>query len=183
MPNDKRFYIVSLFALAVVLGIFNSRAISAVSAQATADGPLAANKQLLLRVYDAFNTGKVDDLDAFVAKDFVDHTPGIAPGLEGLKQSILGARAAFPDLKIIAEDLIAEGDKVVSRGSWTGTQTGPFGGLPPNGKKVMVSGIDIIRIENGMIVEHWEATDNLGLLQQLGVIPPMGGAPATEAPK
>ncbi len=72
---------------------------------------------------------------------------------------------------------------MVSRGSWTGTQTGPFGGLPPTGKKVKVSGIDIIRIENGKIVEHWEATDNLGLLEQLGVIPPMGGAPATEAPK
>ncbi len=76
--------------------------------------------------------------------------------------------------------MIAEGDKVVSRGSWTGTHTGPLGNIPPTGKKVMVSGIDIIRVANGKIVEHWEATDSLGLLPQLGLIPGPA-ASATEA--
>jgi predicted ester cyclase len=78
--------------------------------------------------------------------------------------------------------LIAEGDKVVSRGSWTGPHTGPLGNIPPTGKKVTVSGIDIIRVANGKIVEHWEATDSLGLLTQLGLIPGPA-ASATEAAK
>ena len=144
------------------------------TAEATEASPshttLAANKALLQRVYDVFNSGNVDDLDEFVAEDFVDHTPGVPPGRQGLKQVILGARAAFPDLIIVAEDLIAEGDKVVSRGSWTGTHTGPMGAIAATGKKVKVEGIDIIRVQNGKIVEHWEATDNYGLMVQLGVI-------------
>ena len=83
---------------------------------------------------------------------------------------------AFPDLHFTVEDLIAEGDKVVARLTVRGTQQGAFMGIPPTGKHVTVTGIDINRLAGGKSVEHWLNMDTLGLLQQLGVIPAPGQA-------
>jgi predicted ester cyclase len=81
---------------------------------------------------------------------------------------------AFPDLHIMVEDMIAEGDKVVVRMTMHGTQRGAFGSIPPTGKQVMVSTIDIVRIVGGQIAEEWGIDDRLGMLQQLGLVPAMG---------
>ena len=79
--------------------------------------------------------------------------------------------SAFPDLHITVEDMIAEGDKIVARLTMRGTHQGAFLGIPPTGKQVTGTAIDINRITGGKSVEHWNNSDTLGLLQQLGVVP------------
>jgi steroid delta-isomerase-like uncharacterized protein len=115
-------------------------------------------------------------LVAMAERHFVqDHdpaVPGLPPGPAGLKPIIAGFRAAFPDLQVTVEDQIAEGDKVVTRYTMRGTHQGAFMGLPPTGKHVTVSGIQIERVVQGQIVEHWRKSDDLGMMQQLGAVPP-----------
>jgi predicted ester cyclase len=82
--------------------------------------------------------------------------------------------SAFPDLQITPKDLVAEGDKVTMRYDWRGTHRGELMGIAPTGKQVRTSGISILRIANSKIVEQWDNFDNLGMLQQLGVIPMPG---------
>lgn len=93
------------------------------------------------------------------AVDVVIHNaaPGNPGGIEGVKLTVSSVRAAFPDLEFATEDLLAEGDKVAQRWSWTGTQEGEFMGNPPTGKKTTMSGISIVRVANGKIVEIWSA--------------------------
>ena len=114
--------------------------------------------------------------DELVAVDFVDHTnpPALKYGLENHKQIVTILRVAFPDLHWEYEGLIAEGDKVAIRVTMHGTHQGEFFGIPPTGKRVTVSGIHIMRFANGKLVEHWGNNDDLGLMQQLGVIPSLG---------
>jgi predicted ester cyclase len=83
-------------------------------------------------------------------------------------------RGAFPDFKVTIDDLIAEGDKVVIRATWNGTQKGEFMGIPPTGKRVSFGVIDIIRMAGGKAVEHWGQMDSMGMMQQLGVAPAPG---------
>jgi steroid delta-isomerase-like uncharacterized protein len=85
-------------------------------------------------------------------------------------------RAAFPDVHIAIDDLIAAGDKVVTRYTATGTHQGELMGIPATGKKISITGVSIYRFANGQIVEDWAEFDQLGMLTQLGVIPPAGGA-------
>jgi predicted ester cyclase len=82
--------------------------------------------------------------------------------------------AGFPDLHVTIEDMIAEGDKVVTSFTTHGTQQGALGGIPPTGKQVAVSTIEITRIAGGKIAEDWGLDDRLGMLQQLGLAPVMG---------
>jgi steroid delta-isomerase-like uncharacterized protein len=138
------------------------------------------NKAIVRRLYDTFgravSTGNFGLLDELIAADAVDHNPvpGQAPGLEGVKQVFTMFQTSFPDLHFVVEDQIAEGDKVVSRLTAYGTHQGDFQGLPPTGKSTTQTGIDILRLEGGKVVERWGEFDNLGLMQQLGVIPGPG---------
>ena len=142
------------------------------------------NKALIRRYYEEIDAAAKDQrgasfLDEFVASDYLNHTspPGFTPDLEGLKQAYNHFLAANPDGYHVVEDMIAEGDKVVTRLSAYGTQTGELFGIPPTGKQVSMTAIAIHRIANGKIVEHWSEVDNLGVLQQLGVVPPLEGPP------
>ncbi len=112
-------------------------------------------------------------IDQVIAPDFVNHTapPGVPPTREGGRQLMALFRAAFPDGHMTIEDMLAEGDKVVTRKTFHGTHQGEFMGIPPTGRQVAIQVIDIVRVVEGQVVEHWNAVDNLGLLQQLGVIP------------
>jgi predicted ester cyclase len=138
------------------------------------------NKAIARRAYEAFNeafrTGNLNLLDAVIDANIVDHNPipGQEPGLEGVKKAFSAFAAAFPNPHFTVEDMIAEGDKVASRVTLGATHQGEFQGIPPTGKQVMQTGIDILRIAGGMVVERWGEFDNLGLLQQLGAIPPPG---------
>jgi steroid delta-isomerase-like uncharacterized protein len=116
-----------------------------------------ANKALVRRIYDAFDTGGVDPLDEIVSPDFVDHdpTPGQAPGLAGLKQAVGLFRAAFPDGEMTVNELVAEGDKVFARVTLCGTHAGEFAGAPPSGRFISAEGVETFRIARGKIVEGW----------------------------
>ena len=130
-------------------------------------------------VEEIFNRGNMSRADEFLAPDFVEREelpPGIPRDREGVKQLTAMMRSAFPDFKATIDDIVAEGDKVVIRQTWSGTHKGEFMGVPPTGKSVSFGVIDILRIAGGKCVEHWGQMDNMGLMQQLGVIP--AGPPA-----
>ena len=134
------------------------------------------NKVLIRRFYEeVFNKRNVAALDDFYAPDHIDHTlpPGLPVGPEGTKQAIATMLEGFPDLHITIEDMIAEGDKVVIRFTTHGTQQRTLGGIPPTGKQVAVSTIEITRIVGDKIVEDWGLDDRLGMLQQLDLVPTM----------
>ena len=134
------------------------------------------NKALVKRYQEAHNANNLSALSEIVAADLTSHNkiPGMPPGLEGGKAVHLMLVAAFPDLHTDTEDLLAEGDKVVQRFMLSGTDKGGFAGAPPTGKHYKVAGISIFRIANGKIVEHWGVFDQLGILQQLGMVPMPG---------
>ena len=121
------------------------------------------NKTLIRRYFEALS-GK-DKATAVVNRYVTD---------EELKHHIAFYEAAFPNYELIAEDLIAEGDKVVVRSTFRGTHKGDLMGIAPTGKQVTMPSILIYRLVDDKIVEHWMQADALGMMQQLGVIPPMG---------
>ncbi len=133
------------------------------------------NKDLIVRfVEELFNRGNMDIVGEIFAPDFIDHEqlpPGIPNGSEGVKVLTTMLRSAFPDFKATIDDILAEGDKVVIRMTWSGAQKGEFMGVPATGKRVSFGVIDIIRINNGKLVEHWGQMDSMSLMQQLGAIP------------
>jgi len=135
----------------------------------------AENKAIARRfIEEVWNNGNLAVLDELVATNLVDHnpsTPGQGSGVEGFKQVFSTFRTAFPDLHFTVEDMVAEGDKVVSRVTARGTHKGEFAGIAPTGKQGAAEAIDITRIAGGKIVERWGIVDQLGLLQQLGVVP------------
>ena len=134
------------------------------------------NKALVHRLFEeGVNQNKMSAADEIIAPNYVNHDfPAPAPGLEGFKMVVGMFRAAFPDIRITIEDSLAEGDKVMTRGHFTGTHQGAFMGVPPTGKKMMLKFIDEWRFENGKAVENWVQLDIMGLMQQLGAIPTPG---------
>lgn len=122
---------------------------------------------------ELWDKGELAVADEIIAPDFVDHDPvsGQSPGLAGYKEMVGAFRAAFPDLRVRNEEVIVAGDNVVARWTARGTHTGALMNTPPTGKQVTMKGIDILRNEDGKIVERWGEFDALGMLQQLGVIP------------
>ena len=134
------------------------------------------NKAIMRQVYENLKAHNLDALVEVFAPNFVEHNtpPGQDPGVEGVKQQLSMLFAAFPDVQFTIEDLIAEGDKVVARGRLTGTHQGEFMGIPATGKPVSQTGTQIVRIAKGKVVESWLEVDNLGMMQQLGVIPAQG---------
>jgi steroid delta-isomerase-like uncharacterized protein len=132
------------------------------------------NKALVRRTYEeVLNKVHLDVVDELYASEYVYTSPGSPElrGPEGFKQLVRMLRAAFPDLRFTPEELIAEGESVVSRWTGRGTHQGEFKGIPPTGKQVTVTGIVIHRIADGKFVEDREELDALGLLQQLGAVP------------
>lgn len=135
--------------------------------------------QAMRRIYELLSAGDVDGFGALMTEDFIEHEalPGLTPSKQGVLTFFRMYVAAFPDLRMVPEDLIAGGDKVVARVRATGTHRGSFIGMPPTGKSIDVHMIDIIRFNAlGQAVEHWGVFDQMAMLQQLGVIP--GGPPA-----
>lgn len=136
------------------------------------------NKAIVRRYREIHNNDEMDKLDQVLAPDFVPHTtmPGMPwNGLESAKQIHLMGKASFPDMQVMTEDLIAEGDKIVERWTQTQTHTGaPFMNIPPSNKSIAFTGISIYRIANGKIVEHWANMDMFGMLAQMGAIPVPG---------
>ena len=137
------------------------------------------NKAKQRRVWEeAFNKGDLSVANETIATNYVYHGPmGMEyKGPEGFKQVVTMFRTAFPDLHITVEDMVAEGDKVVSYYTMTGTHKGELMGIAPTDKKVKFSGIVIVRWVGSKEVEARGVGDMLSMMQQLGVVPPMGQA-------
>jgi steroid delta-isomerase-like uncharacterized protein len=138
------------------------------------------NKALAHRFHmDIFQQGNLAAVDQLISPDFVWHAPATPPewvqGPEGVGRAATELRTAYPDLNFTHEDTLAEGDRVMIRWTMRGTHNGPLMSIPATGKPVMVAGIDVFRIAGGKIVELWQYWDQLGMQQQLGVIPlPLG---------
>jgi steroid delta-isomerase-like uncharacterized protein len=131
------------------------------------------------RFYDLINAGDIDGFGRQLADDFAEREdlPGFPPTRAGVIQYFRMLVAAFPDLRMVPEDVIESGDKAVARVRVTGTHKGPFMGMSGTGKRVDVKLIDIIRFgDDGRAHEHWGVVDQLAMMQQLGAIP---AAPAT----
>jgi len=117
--------------------------------------------------------GDIAAADALLAPDFSLHvplpTPG--PGIEAINNVITTCRAAFHGLNVTIDDLVADGDKVTCRFTARGMHNGEFMGLPPTGKAIVMTGIEIFRLQNGKIAELWGEANLMGLMQQLGIVP------------
>ena len=136
-------------------------------------------KALVRQVVDDWNRGDLDALDEHLDPAYVNRDPNNleVTDLPSYKRWAAAARAAFPDLRVTIEDLIAEGDKVVARVTIRATHTGEFMGIPPTGKHIETDVIDILRFADGKVIEHWAQPDRLGMYQQLGLLP--AGPPTT----
>jgi steroid delta-isomerase-like uncharacterized protein len=133
-----------------------------------------ANKDLVRRMEDAiFNQRKLDAIDEFIAPNYVLRTApeGTPTGRDAVRGSMAAYLAGFSDLHVEVDDLIAEEDRVVARLTYSGTHDGDLFGIPATGRRVSVRQFAVYRIAGGQVVEEWEVSDQLGLMQQLGVIP------------
>jgi steroid delta-isomerase-like uncharacterized protein len=127
-----------------------------------------ANKALIRAHYEATaHAYKPAAIEQQVAEDFIDHDDPAISGPDGVKAHIKALRAAFPDLQVTIEDIVAEGDLVAIRGSWRGTHRGEFRGLPGIGRKVAFSGMAFWRVSGGKIRERWGLIDLPALMRQL----------------
>jgi len=131
-----------------------------------------ANKEIIRRYQEAYNSGDLDVLDEILAPDWVTNAwvEGVPKSVEAAKQFYAMATSVFPDLHVTTDDLIAEGDRVVIRVVGRGTHDGEFQGIRPTGRTVVAEGIGIGRIAGGRIAESWAAYDALGMMRQLGVL-------------
>ena len=136
-------------------------------------------KATIRRVVEgAYNKGNLDALDELYAADFVVHKPPFPDieGLEAFKQFIADTRISYPDVQLTLDEIIVEGDRTAARWTFRGTQTGqsPTTSAPPTGKQVTFTGCSVTHLVEGKTVEEYQNADWLSLLQQLGVIPPLG---------
>ena len=133
---------------------------------------LEESKEIARRLYELLNAGAVEAIGQLVSDDYEEHNPlpGQGSGREGvLTRFAMIAGALAPRFTI--EDVVAEGDRIVVRWTNAGTHVGEFAGIPPTGKPFTISGIDIYRIVDGKLCEHWDVVDQLSMLGQLGLLP------------
>lgn len=128
---------------------------------------------------ECLDNRNVDALDEFLAEDIIEHEappPGLTlkPGREGVKELISYYLAAFKPLTVNVHEQYRDGDTVISRITFHGTHVADLGGIPATGKSATVEGIDIMRFKGDRVVEHWGQFDGISMLEQLGVLPPMG---------
>jgi steroid delta-isomerase-like uncharacterized protein len=132
------------------------------------------NKAAVRRfIEEVQNQKNWDVYDELHAPDFVNLSapPGVPGDREGGKMFLGAFMDAFPDCHFTIEDMIAEGDCVATKKTFTGTHSAEFNGIPPTGKHVTLTFVDILRLRDGQIIEHWLSMDQLNFMQQLGVLP------------
>lgn len=130
-----------------------------------------ANKSLIRSYVDTWNRGDLQGLSGYWSQDMLHHTRTQAHGCDEVKEIVRSFMNAFPDLQFQIDDIIAEGDRVVTRMTARATNTGSYLGLPPTGKRIDCAVLGIARLDKGKIVEHWGVTDELAMMSQIGVLP------------
>jgi steroid delta-isomerase-like uncharacterized protein len=161
--------ILLLFSLAAFIFSCNN------SANNTMPDNSAANKAKTQQFYDAVINGhNTAMIDSFCVADFVDHNPDpghSGKGVADLKAGFTDMLAAFPDIKVNTNFMVAKGDTVIAYVTMTGTNSGPMGTMPATNKPFSINGIDIIIIKDGKATERWGVFDTMGMMSQLGMIP------------
>lgn len=136
---------------------------------------VADNKAMVRQYYETiYNRRDLATIDRFLAPSFVSAGPGGTMDLAAHLHALTLSQAALPDLQLTIEEQVAQGETVVTRWSAHGTQHGVLFGIPPTGKSVTATAIHIHHLAAGKIIEQWEQFDTLGMLRQLGVLPPIG---------
>jgi steroid delta-isomerase-like uncharacterized protein len=140
----------------------------------------AANRELFQRYFDEVaNGGDLDGADEIFATDYLHHDPANPDprpvvGPQGVKAHLESLKGAFPDLVFEIDDMVANGDSIVVRWTARGTNTGDYFGMPPTGKSIEITGMNTWNTRDGKAIEGWVNRDDMGLLQQLGVVPTPG---------
>ena len=132
------------------------------------------NKNLYQRMTtEIWNKGNLDAIDQFFAPDVIIHSapPEWPTGSAGVKATVSMWRGALPDFELTSEFVVGEGDKVANYWTISGTHSGELMGVPATGNRIEIYGMSLVRIEGGKIVEIWSASDQLGLMRTLGVLP------------
>jgi steroid delta-isomerase-like uncharacterized protein len=136
------------------------------------------SKAIMRRFWEVWEQGNVELLDELLAPEYINHTlaaPDLPSGPQGVKEVVSMFRSGIPDLKVVIEDMIAEGDKVATRYALEGIHRGELFGVPPTGKHLSIKSMTVERLSEGNIVEHWRVTDELDMMRQLGAIGAPGG--------
>jgi steroid delta-isomerase-like uncharacterized protein len=129
------------------------------------------NKSLIRSYVETWNRGDLQKLSEYWSPNMVHHTRTKSHGLEEVKNIVGSFMNAFPDLRWKIDDIVAEGDRVVTRMTAQATNTGSYMGLPATGKKITCAVMGIARVDDGKIAEHWGVTDELAMMAQLGLLP------------
>jgi len=131
------------------------------------------NKAVFEKLMSALNAKDLATMESLIADDFVDNDamPGMAPGRQGMIDMMGMFVAAFPDLNVVVEHWVAEGNLVVGVMTTKGTQTGEFMGMPASGKNFSVREMHMVRVANGKMAEHWGLSNEMSMMQQLGLMP------------
>ena len=135
-----------------------------------------SNKTIIRRLFQMIQDGNSMNVEEIFASNWVNHDPTLPPmqGFDGARQLINMWSTSLSNRKVTIEDMVAEGERVAARFTFSGTNTGPLMGIPPTGKTANSTGIGIFRVVDGKLTENWVNFDALGMLQQLGIIPAMG---------
>ncbi|MHB0858115.1 MAG: ester cyclase [Anaerolineae bacterium] len=128
-------------------------------------------REMISRLGEALRGKKFEELYSCVSNDYMEHTPGIAPGVDGLVDFMRNIAQAFPDAQLEIKQTVVEGDLGVYRWTLRGTHKGMFMNVPATSRKVTATGMDMWRVSDGMLAEHWSVFDTLGIMQQLDAIP------------
>ena len=131
------------------------------------------NKAVFEKLMSALNAKDMAAMESLIADDFVDNDamPGMAPGRQGMIDMMGMFVGAFPDLNVVVEHWVAEGDLVVGVMTTKGTQNGEFMGMPASGQKFCVREMHMVRVANGKMAEHWGLSNEMSMMQQLGLMP------------
>jgi steroid delta-isomerase-like uncharacterized protein len=130
------------------------------------------NMAVLGKFAEAVGTGNFDAFKEVVSPGNIDHDPAVGqvPGPEGYRMFFSGLRTAFPDMSVTLDTMVADDESIAFAYTLTGTQTGPLMGVAPTGKKIKIRGMQISKFKDGKMVERWGSSDELGMLQQLGIL-------------
>jgi steroid delta-isomerase-like uncharacterized protein len=129
------------------------------------------NSRFAYRFAAMLNAGDPEALNDFLAEDYINHNPFVEDGLAANKAFWRQWLAAFPDTRVVVEDTFAAGDRVAGRFTYRATHHGEFMGIPASGRPVEMRSIDIWRVADGKLVEHWDELNTMEFMQQLGAMP------------
>jgi len=142
------------------------------SSQQMSPDPASQNRERFRSIIDdAFTNQDFTALDEIISPDIVEHQSGMGVGPLGVRGAITYLHSVFPDFTLTIEDMVTNGDTVWGRCRARGTQLGPHMGMPPTGKSIDITVIDICRFKEGKMIEHWGVPDRFAILEQLGLLP------------